>query len=222
MVTVRPVLAVATAALALAACGGGGSAAPATVTVTQPGAASTSGAASASGSASAPPTSAAASPSSSAAAGGAGDAGKTFDAPTQKATVTTKEDGKEIQLTIGPVQIVTGSLGDLKNYKLPATVKGQVPIYVTGTFTHAGGPAVRYPYFMSAMFMENAAGERAGGITLLGTFDKCESPKPATFAEGDTTKQCRVYLLPKGDKPGKLFGSWAGFGQDKYVTWLVR
>jgi hypothetical protein len=215
MLTVRPVLAVAAATLTLAACGGGGSTTSSTVTVTQ--------------SAAAPSTSAASpsspvSPSSSAQASsvaGAGDAGKTFDAPTEKATVSTKEDGKDIQLTIGPVKVATGTLGDLKNYKLPATAKGMVPVYVTATFTHAGGPSVRYPYFMSAVFLENKAGERAGGITLLGTFDKCESPKPAAFAEGDTTTQCRVYLLPKGDQPGKVYGTWAGFQKEKYVTWML-
>ncbi len=219
MLTVRPVLAVAAATLTLAACGGGGSTTSSTVTVTQSAAAPSTSAASPSSPVS-PSSSASAEASSSVA--GAGDAGKTFDAPTEKATVSTKEDGKDIQLTIGPVKVATGTLGDLKNYKLPATAKGMVPVYVTATFTHAGGPSVRYPYFMSAVFLENKAGERAGGITLLGTFDKCESPKPATFTKGDTTKQCRVYLLPKGDKPGKLFGSWAGFGDDKYVTWLVR
>ncbi len=215
MLTVRPVLAVAAATLTLAACGAGGSTTSSTVTVTQ--------------SAAAPSTSAASpsspvSPSSSAQASsvaGAGDAGKTFDAPTEKATVSTKEDGKDIQLTIGPVKVATGTLGDLKNYKLPATAKGMVPVYVTATFTHAGGPSVRYPYFMSAVFLENKAGERAGGITLLGTFDKCESPKPAAFAEGDTTTQCRVYLLPKGDQPGKVYGTWAGFQKEKYVTWML-
>ncbi len=215
MLTVRPVLAVAAATLTLAACGGGGSTTSSTVTVTQ--------------SAAAPSTSAASpsspvSPSSSAQASsvaGAGDAGKTFDAPTEKATVSTKEDGKDIQLTIGPVKVATGTLGDLKNYKLPATAKGMVPVYVTATFTHAGGPSVRYPYFMSAVFLENKARERAGGITLLGTFDKCESPKPAAFAEGDTTTQCRVYLLPKGDQPGKVYGTWAGFQKEKYVTWML-
>ncbi len=217
MVT-RPLVAAGVGLLvaAVAACGGGSSssAAPATVTVTQPAAATPA--------ATATPAAAGTSPAATGPApSGRGDAGRTLGSLSAKGTVPTEQDGKKIQLTVGPVDVVTGSLADMKNFKLPATVKGLVPIYVTATFTHAGGPTVKSPYFMAAMFMENRAGEDAQGITLLGTFDRCESPEPATFAKGDSVKQCRIYLLPKGDRPGKLYGSWAGYGTDDHLGWKL-
>lgn len=203
-------LAAAALGLVLAGCGGGDTAATGSTAVP----------ATSAGSTSAPASKAAASPGASAPAGRAG-AGSTFTSLSGKATVPTEVDGKKIRLTVGPLAVRVGSIKDLSGFKLSRAAKQSVPVYVKAKFTHAGGPTLKSPYFAASIFFEDDAGDQPQSVTLLGDFPKCESPQPPRFAKGDSVIQCRVYLMVKEGKPGKVYGTWAGFGDEDKVTWKI-
>ncbi|MFI5607187.1 hypothetical protein [Amycolatopsis sp. NPDC051903] len=189
---VLAVLGVSAAALALAGCSGETSGTPSAVA----GAAAPS--ASSSNTSSSAPESSTAGTADTTSTGGFTQQGTKLKLG-QKAVVPFKSEGHPGSLGVTVTSIDKGTEADLAPLDLGDKAKGMTPYYVRVTVSNESGADFSYTSLglMNALLPD---GSQAQGVSVIGTFDKCDSGDAGKdfTTKGSTFKSCVLALAGPG------------------------
>jgi hypothetical protein len=148
------------------------------------------------------------------------DGGKTL-ALGEATLITYKRGSDHVRgtLKVTAVSVRKGKRADLGTLKLDAGARALQPYYVTMSFKNVGDRSLHYPFLNTPTGLEDSSG--VDDQTLITADDEvkpCPGKDPDDFAKGASTSLCKVFLLPKTEKPTVVTYS-TGDNTKKPVHW---
>ncbi|MET7762406.1 hypothetical protein ABZS71_10290 [Streptomyces sp. NPDC005393] len=156
------------------------------------------------------------------AGGGAADSdgGKTL--PLGEATSITYKRGSDHlrgTLRVTAVSIRKGTRAELTQAGSHSDARTTHPYYVTMTFENTGDSSLHYPFLNTPTGLEDTSGVDAQPlITADDGVKPCRGKDPDDFAAGASATLCKVFLVPKGERPSVVTYS-TGDDTKRPVRW---
>ncbi len=124
--------------------------------------------------------------------------------PPSQDTGTGAHHGIKLKVTV--VSIQKGTMADFRNVELNANERKSTPYYVQLRVTALSSTAVPKDSDPAITFTAiDDRGQQQQSITFLGTFSRCDDPRPPKqFAAGKTYQSCLAYLIPGGGSIQKV------------------
>ncbi|MEU9113598.1 hypothetical protein AB0D04_17905 [Streptomyces sp. NPDC048483] len=125
----------------------------------------------------------------------------------------TDSDDAVHQLRLTPTRLARGADSDLRHVQLDDDLKGQVPYYLTFSYTNTGKGTVDRPDPARNFSVNGADGQAAQQVSLFqsnpmatssGVPPECRGGSKDTLAPGDSTADCVIFMLPKGAQPATV------------------
>ncbi|MGW4488588.1 hypothetical protein ACWEOE_32690 [Amycolatopsis sp. NPDC004368] len=117
----------------------------------------------------------------------------------EKAIVPFKSEGRTGAIGVTVTAIDKGTEADLAPLQLGDRAKGMTPFYVRVTVSNESGTDFSYTSLglMNGIFPD---GDQAQGVSVIGTFDKCDSGDAgkAFTTKGATFQSCDISVAPAG------------------------
>lgn len=130
--------------------------------------------------------------------------------------------GEQISLKVEVLEAKEVSLDELLavvSESTAAQIEGYTPYYVTVSFTKAdlSQGEISFSDASSGLFATNSGGQEVPELTLIGTYEPCNSKSfDKTVDEGVAQLTCQIFLVPGGQAFGGI--GWGEFDTpyDKY------
>ncbi|MFH8368070.1 hypothetical protein [Streptomyces sp. NPDC018031] len=133
------------------------------------------------------------------------DAGKTLDLGVATTLTYKRGSDRSATLQVTAESVKKGAQSDLDAVRLDAEERKLQPYYVTFAFENTGKSTLEYPFLSNAAALRDGRGEEGKSVTTVKDEVKnCPTGDPDSFAPGDSTTQCAVFLLPAGEKPSVI------------------
>ncbi|MEW1749517.1 hypothetical protein [Streptomyces angustmyceticus] len=132
---------------------------------------------------------------------------------TPRPATWTGSDHQAHRLRITPTRLARGSDSDLAHIQLDDDLKGMVPYYLTFSYTNTGKAPVKNASPERNFSVNGAAGQAAEQVSLFrsnpmatgsGLPPECRESGRAELAPGATAALCRIFMLPKDDRPATV------------------
>ncbi|MGY5124066.1 hypothetical protein [Streptomyces nigrescens] len=146
---------------------------------------------------------------------------------TPRPATWTDADHKAHRLRITPTRLARGSDSDLAHIQLDDDLKGMVPYYLTFSYTNTGKKTVSEVDPARNFSVNGADGQAAEQVSLFrsnpmatssGLPPECRESGAAELAAGATAAICRIFMLPKDQRPATV--SYKDDGGDTLI-WQV-
>ncbi|MGD3106519.1 hypothetical protein [Streptomyces sp. YGL11-2] len=130
-----------------------------------------------------------------------------------RAATWTDTDHKPYPLQLKPTRLARGDQSDLAHIRLDSGLKGKVPYYLTFSYTNTGKETEKGLYPERNFSVTGADGQAGQQVSLFrtnplatdsGLPPECREPGKAQLAAGETTAECVIFMLSKGQKPANV------------------
>ncbi|MDQ1683260.1 MAG: hypothetical protein QOH99_1801 [Frankiaceae bacterium] len=130
-------------------------------------------------------------------------AGKKFPTLQESGGAVVTVNGVQAKVFVHPDSVTKGTVADLgAGAKVP---KGQLPFFVTVTYTNAGTTTLQFPSLGTYLRATGTNAEQPTPFTSDNPIPKCVSKdSPETFKPGAIFTDCQVLLFPTGTTIGQL------------------
>ena len=146
------------------------------------------------------------------------DAGKKFSTLTQTGGAVVAFNGVKANVLVHPDSVTKGTVADLGSGAKVA--RGQVPYFVTVTYTNAGTTTLQFPSFGTYLRPTGNNADQPTPFTTDKAIPKCVSPDPPeTFKPGSTFTDCQVFTFSSGATVGQLAYRPGSLASE--ITWKV-
>ncbi|MET7937008.1 hypothetical protein [Streptomyces sp. NPDC005322] len=150
------------------------------------------------------------------------DGGRTL-ALGEPTSITYKRGSDHLRgtLRVTAVSIRKGTRAELKRAGARYDARTTHPYYVTMTFENTGGSPLHYPFLNTPTGLEDTSGTDAQPlITADDGVKPCRGVDPDDFASGASATLCKVFLVPKGERPSVVTYS-TGDDTRRPVRWTA-
>lgn len=126
-------------------------------------------------------------------------------------------------------KLARGAESDLKHVKLDDDLKGQVPYYLTVSYTNNDGRTVDHPAPENDFSITDAKGGEAHSVMTFGGWGSgsglpsaCRAHSPDSLKAGGKATACEIFMMPKGHRPAAVtFASGDYNPQTTPYVWKV-
>lgn len=130
----------------------------------------------------------------------------------KRTVVWTDLEDRSHELEAAPRELARGSVDDLRNVRLDDDLKGQVPYYLTVSFTNKSKTRLERPSPERDFLLASADGRPGKAISVFssalskdsGLPDACSKGAPESLEPGGGATVCQIFMMPRNLTPAAV------------------